>query len=291
MFSFRLFYICFSLFFGSSVVLQASDIQTFKNVRYIAADWADGDSFQVQLAPDQIITIRLYGVDCMEWHVHDRSDARRLRAQRRYFGISDYGGSAGSSIELAKKSGEAASLQVRALLEKPFTVQTAFADGRGDSRYKRVYAFVTTADGKDLAEELVRLGLARAYGVYRSTPTGLSRDEYRELLKDTELVAARNEKGIWAYTNWEGLPVERQQERKEQNEEQLAMGKGPPAGMVDINEASRDELIRLPGIGEVTALAVIESRPYQNVDDLLNVPGIGPKKLENLRTWVSVSSE
>jgi hypothetical protein len=48
---------------------------------------ADEDSFQIQTPEGQEHTIRLYGADCIEWHVSDDSDARRLRAQRRYFGI------------------------------------------------------------------------------------------------------------------------------------------------------------------------------------------------------------
>lgn len=43
-------------------------------------------------------------------------------------------------------------------------MHTAEADARGDANFKRVYAFVVTSDGKDVAEELVRMGLARAYG-------------------------------------------------------------------------------------------------------------------------------
>jgi competence protein ComEA len=44
----------------------------------------------------------------------------------------------------------------------------------------------------------------------------------------------------------------------------------------------------LPGIGEVTANAIIEKRPYRRVDDLLRVRGIGPKLLDMLRPGVAV---
>jgi len=160
------------------------NLHSFHNVSLTPESWADGDSFRVRFENGSDYSLRLYGVDCLEMYVQNGSDARRLRAQRRYFGISSHGGSAVSSIQLAKRMGKQAAAETIRLLEKPFTVHTAFADGRGDARFKRIYAFVTTSDGRDLATELVRLGLARAYGVARFTPDGQTRDEYRETLQN-----------------------------------------------------------------------------------------------------------
>ncbi len=101
----------------------------------------------------------------MEWHVNDKTDAARLAAQRRYFGISEFGGSPKASMDAAKAIGQSAASETTRLLAKPFIVHTSFADARGGGKHKRIYAFVTTADGNDLAEHLVRLGLARAFGV------------------------------------------------------------------------------------------------------------------------------
>jgi endonuclease YncB( thermonuclease family) len=140
---------------------RAADLQTFDSVRLIPVDWADGDSFRVRFPDGSEHTLRLYGADCLEWHVADDSDARRLRTQRRYFGISDFGGAAESSIRMAKSLGGAAAKEVERLLARPFSVSTAFADGRGDARYTRIYAFVTTSTGEDLATLLVKNGLAR----------------------------------------------------------------------------------------------------------------------------------
>lgn len=276
------------IFFWVGVVVSASELQTFHGVELVPTDWADGDSFRVRLPDGEEVTLRLYGVDCMEWHVSHESDARRLRAQRRYFGIAGYGNHAAESIQLAKSIGEAAAVRVRSWLSTPFTVHTAFADGRGDPRFRRVYAFVTTSEGQDLGTLLVASGLARAYGITRSTADGLSRGEVREVLKDAELIAAREGRGAWKYTNWKHLPEERRQQRLEEREDQLALGRAEPTEPVQLNTASRDELMAIPGIGEVTALAIIEARPFQGVDDLLRVRGIGPKTLEKLRLWVSV---
>jgi DNA uptake protein ComE-like DNA-binding protein len=46
--------------------------------------------------------------------------------------------------------------------------------------------------------------------------------------------------------------------------------------------------MRIPGIGEHYANAIIENRPYRAVDELLRVNGIGPKRLERLREWVKI---
>ncbi len=261
---------------------HGSELQTFERCQLVETSWADGDSFRVQLGGGPTQTIRLYGADTLETHVNNSTLARRLRAQRRYFGISNYGGSPGESIALAKQLGEAARQEVVQLLEAPFTVHTAFADGRGSARHKRIYAFVTTHDGKDLATELVRRGLARAFGLYRSTPDGQHRDEYRSVLRDAELVAARRAAGIWQYTDWDALPEERRAQRVDEVEEAIAMGKVMLDGPVNLNTADIEELAALPGIGPVLAKRIVEARPYREAEDLFKVSGIGKKTLAQI---------
>ena len=67
-------------------------------------------------------------------------------------------------------------------------------------------------------------------------------------------------------------------------EEELAAS-GP--ARIDPNAASRAEWDRLPGIGPVTAIAIVEHRishgPFRGPEDLLEVRGIGPGTLEKLR--------
>ncbi|WP_295880887.1 helix-hairpin-helix domain-containing protein [uncultured Thiohalocapsa sp.] len=270
-------------------VLPASTLQTFDNARLIPTEWADGDSFLVAFPNGDEHTVRLYGADCIEYHVTDATDARRLRAQRRYFGIKGYGGELVKSVELAKSLGKSATDLVREVLARPFSVHTSFADGGGDGRYKRIYAFITTADGQDLGTLLVSRGLARAFGVYRGHPDGRNRDEYRESLKDTELIAASERRGAWAYTDWNALAAERSEERQEEAEIDATLGRAPPPDKIDINTAARDVLMQIPQIGEVRANRIIEGRPYRRVDELLKVKGIGEKRLEMIREWVVVS--
>lgn len=276
-----------------SVAAQTRNLVTWNPCTFVPTAWADGDSFQIRTPDGQLHTIRLYGADCIEWHVSDDSDARRLRAQRRYFGISEHGGSPAASIRAAKGLGEAAAKEVASALQKPFQVHTAMADARGDGRFKRIYAFVTTADGEDLAKRLVRLGHARAFGVYRETPAGKTATDYRAYLQDLELQAAKRGAGAWAKTNWDLLPGEREAERQENDELAIASGttKLTTGSKINPNTAARDELMLLPGVGEVTANRIIQARPFQKPEDLLNVEGIGPKTLERIKPFLELLTE
>lgn len=266
----------------------AESLTTWKQCTLIPTDWADGDSFQIQTPQGKRHTIRLYGADCIEWHVRDETDARRLRAQRRYFGISEWGGSSLTSIQAAKDLGHAAAKEVTSTLKKPFIVHTAFTDAGGDSRYKRIYAFVTTADGEDLAERLVRMGLARAFGVYRETPNGKTANDYRAFLQDVEFQAAKRGAGAWAKTDWERLPSEREAERRESGELARSVGtpKLPAGTKINPNTATLDQLKQLPGVGDVTAKRIIQARPFRAPEDLLKVQGIGPKTFDHIKPFL-----
>ncbi len=53
----------------------------------------------------------------------------------------------------------------------------------------------------------------------------------------------------------------------------------PDGPVVNLNSATEEELLTLPGIGPALAKRLIESRPYATFDDVSNVPGIGDSKL------------
>jgi DNA uptake protein ComE-like DNA-binding protein len=48
-----------------------------------------------------------------------------------------------------------------------------------------------------------------------------------------------------------------------------ASAKSKPAGLIDINSASEDELDQLPGIGPALAKKIIAGRPYKGKDELV----------------------
>jgi competence protein ComEA len=71
-----------------------------------------------------------------------------------------------------------------------------------------------------------------------------------------------------------------------------AGGGGAPAGPLDLNTATADQLDALPGVGPATAEAILAYRQekgrFRSVDELLEVRGIGQAKLATLRSKVTV---
>jgi competence protein ComEA len=71
-----------------------------------------------------------------------------------------------------------------------------------------------------------------------------------------------------------------------------ASGAGAPAGPLDLNTATVEQLEELPGVGPATAQAIVAAREelggFRSVEDLLDVRGIGPAKFEALRDLVTV---
>jgi len=69
--------------------------------------------------------------------------------------------------------------------------------------------------------------------------------------------------------------------------------KKPPAHPININTATAADLQQVPGIGPSTAQKIIDTRKsygaFKSVDDLLAIKGIGPKKLEKMRKYLTVS--
>lgn len=68
-----------------------------------------------------------------------------------------------------------------------------------------------------------------------------------------------------------------------------------PDDPIDLNDASRDALEALDGIGPALSERIVQyrttQRPFQRVQELQRVRGIGPKTLADLRPVVTVSSE
>ena len=66
----------------------------------------------------------------------------------------------------------------------------------------------------------------------------------------------------------------------------------PSTKKININTATKDELMQLPGIGEVKAQNIIDYRnkngKFTNIDDLINVSGIGEKTLDKIREFITL---
>ena len=67
---------------------------------------------------------------------------------------------------------------------------------------------------------------------------------------------------------------------------------GNTDGKIDINNATKEELISLPGIGEVIAGRIIDYRKnnrFKTIEDIKNVSGIGSKKYEGIKDLIKVN--
>ena len=65
-----------------------------------------------------------------------------------------------------------------------------------------------------------------------------------------------------------------------------------PSAPLDLNTATVEQLDTLPGVGEVTAGRIVAYRsahPFTAVDELLEVPGIGQRRYEQLKDLVTVA--
>ena len=68
--------------------------------------------------------------------------------------------------------------------------------------------------------------------------------------------------------------------------------KKPPLKPININTANSDELQQVPGIGPATAEKILQMRKsygaFKSVDDLLAVKGLGKKRLDKMRKYLTV---
>src|SRR6266446_10672865 len=68
--------------------------------------------------------------------------------------------------------------------------------------------------------------------------------------------------------------------------------KKPPPEPVNLNTATSAELQQVPGIGPATAEKILKMRKsygaFKSVDDLLAIRGIGKKRLDKMRKYLTV---
>ncbi len=145
----------------------------------------DGDSFHVRYKRSHYI-FRLYFVDSPET---DDSVPERVTEQAEWWRITEK-----DALRIGK---DAADFSRKWLQKGPFTVSTKLQDARGRSEKNRYFAIVQR-DEEYLAEELVRNGYARIYGVDIDLPDGTPMTTFTWRLKTAEREAKREGLGVWA---------------------------------------------------------------------------------------------
>jgi competence protein ComEA len=66
---------------------------------------------------------------------------------------------------------------------------------------------------------------------------------------------------------------------------------GSPSASIDLNQATVEDLAKLPGIGPAKAQAIAQHRsqhPFTRIDELRQVKGIGAKLYDQLKDQVTV---
>lgn len=64
-------------------------------------------------------------------------------------------------------------------------------------------------------------------------------------------------------------------------------------GKININLATEAELDTLPGVGPSTASKIVSFREksgnFKKIEDIMNVPGIGESKFENMKDFITIN--
>jgi competence protein ComEA len=61
-----------------------------------------------------------------------------------------------------------------------------------------------------------------------------------------------------------------------------------PAGRININTASLEDLQTLPGIGPVKSQAIVEGRPFKTIEDVMKVKGIKEGEFAKIKDLITV---
>lgn len=97
---------------------------------------------------------------------------------------------------------------------------------------------------------------------------------------------------IGRFTSIQTIVVQNQENAHSTHIQPTTNHRNDSYGKININTASVEELSMLPGVGKTYAERIVEHRLkyglFLSVDDLLNIKGIGEKKLESMKPYITV---
>jgi len=250
--------------------------EILENCQLVTNAVVDGDSFHI-LHDGREYIFRLYFVDAPE---KESSLKERIQDQAAYFGIAE--------DDVTRAGGLAARFTRQKLTETNFTVTTRWQSAMGRSSLARFYCVLTVND-ENLAELLVANGIARIYGLRANVPGGLRSTTFINKLKNLELTAREKKLGVWDESQFPRMETGEAPASTTNAVGETTSPIEASTALVDVNTATHEELMALPGIGKVMAERIVTNRPFATVDDLRRVPGIGAKTLDKLRPLVHVA--
>ena len=107
----------------------------------------------------------------------------------------------------------------------------------------------------------------------------------------SEQAAAQNQPGADAGTQVQTAQPQPPGENMPNSSEVVGAPRGGD-GRININTASRSELMDLSGVGEVIAGRIIDYRdrhgPFKSTDEIMNVSGIGERRYEAIKDSITV---
>ncbi len=257
-----------AVFWLSAAGASAAQWETLTGIRLRDSGYFDGDSFHLSAQGKDYI-FRLYFVDAPETAA---TYPDRVEAQGKYFGVD---------LKRTLEVGEEARVFARSFLRAGgVTVHTCWEDARGASAQPRFYAILESAKG-NLAEELIKNGLARVYGMPTPDrlPGGKTADAFIKDLERLEAQAKRAKVGGWG----DGTRKLPEDAEAWPFQKRAATAPPPPIapvveskinGRVNLNGATAEELIALPKIGPVYARKIIEGRPWSQPEDIAQIAGL-----------------
>ena len=215
--------------------------EKLEDCRLRPAEYLDGDSFHVEHSGKEHI-FRLYYVDAPET---DPSLEDRIEEQAAYWDVSKAD---------VMKIGRRARRFTERRLKGEFTVYTQWEDAGGSSGQPRYFA-VVLLDRENLAESLVREGLARVYGASADLPDGTSVDSFFERLRSHEVRAKSKKLGAWG--DVAGLPDE---------SEEGPAGGGPAEAGAEEAEEAKPSWPNVPTVAFLRAEAFINLERFEEAE-------------------------